>query len=100
MKKVSVTTVILMTVGTINASLPSIYSWVGHEEMQEILHGGSEEEDEEYADVNTELMKLTPAISLNAIAGEFNPKTLRVTGYYKKEALKVLVDSGSTFNFI
>lgn len=55
---------------------------------------------DEYVDVNKELMKLTPTISLNSIEGEFNPKTLRVTRNYKKESLHILIHSGSTFNFI
>ena len=41
-----------------------------------------------------------PEVSFNALSGEYNPSTLRLTGYYKDSKVNVLVDSGSTFNFV
>lgn len=78
---------------------PSFCLLLDQDELQEILQGESDEDDE-YVDVNAELSSLEPEISLNAVEGEFHPKTLRVTGFYKKEAIKILIDSGSMYNFI
>ncbi|KAF9671218.1 hypothetical protein SADUNF_Sadunf12G0024600 [Salix dunnii] len=41
-----------------------------------------------------------PEISLHAIAGATNPQTMRVTGYYHNKPLYILLDSGSTHNFL
>ena len=41
-----------------------------------------------------------PQISVNALTGVANFKTIRVTGYHKKKALHILIDSGSTHNFL
>ena len=41
-----------------------------------------------------------PEVSFNALSGEYHPSTLRLTGYYKDSKVNVLVDSGSTFNFV
>jgi hypothetical protein len=41
-----------------------------------------------------------PEISLHAIAGATNPETMRVTGYYHNKPLYILLDSGSTHNFL
>lgn len=39
-------------------------------------------------------------ISLQSLAGTFNPRTLRLKGTIKGRELTVLIDSGSTHNFI
>lgn len=39
-------------------------------------------------------------ISLHALAGTFNPRTIRLTGAVQGQQLSVLIDSGSTHNFI
>jgi hypothetical protein len=44
--------------------------------------------------------ELTPMISCNALAGISTPKTLKIEGYIKKKKVIVLIDSGSTHNFI
>ena len=41
-----------------------------------------------------------PEISLHALAGVTAPQTMRVRGYFKKLPLTILIDSGSTHNFI
>ncbi|TXG70529.1 hypothetical protein EZV62_005464 [Acer yangbiense] len=41
-----------------------------------------------------------PEISLDAIAGVTNPQTIRVIGYYHNKPLYILLDSGSTHNFL
>nr|KYP50671.1 Retrovirus-related Pol polyprotein from transposon 297 family [Cajanus cajan] len=43
---------------------------------------------------------LDPQISVNALTGIANFKTMRVTGYYKKKPLHILIDSRSTHNFL
>ena len=43
-------------------------------------------------------MNLT--ISCNALAGITNPHTLKIEGHIKKKKVIVLIDSGSTHNFI
>ncbi len=45
-----------------------------------------------------EEMNLT--ISCNALAGITSPQTLKIKGYIKKKKLIMLIDSGSTHNFI
>nr|KYP38538.1 Retrovirus-related Pol polyprotein from transposon 297 family [Cajanus cajan] len=39
-------------------------------------------------------------VSFNALSGEYHPSTLRLKGFYQGQSVNVLVDSGSTFNFI
>ena len=41
-----------------------------------------------------------PEISLHALARVTAPQTMRVRGYFKKLPLMILIDSGSTHNFI
>jgi hypothetical protein len=43
---------------------------------------------------------LTPTISCNALAGINTPQTLNIKGYIRKKKVIVLIDSGSTHNFI
>lgn len=69
------------------------------EELQEILIGESDDEDE-FVDVNVELSNMEPEISMNVVVGEFHPKTSRVTEFHKKEPVKILIYSGSTHNFV
>jgi hypothetical protein len=44
--------------------------------------------------------ELTPTISCNALVGISTPQTLKIEGYIKKKKVIVLIDSGSTHNFI
>lgn len=41
-----------------------------------------------------------PEISLNAISGTPTPKTMRIVGYIKHHKVVILIDSGSTHNFL
>ena len=43
---------------------------------------------------------MSPNISCNALAGITTPQTLKIEGHIKKKKLVVLIDSGSTHNFI
>jgi len=43
-------------------------------------------------------MKLS--ISFNALAGVTTPQTIEIEGHIKKKKVIVLIDSGSTHNFI
>jgi hypothetical protein len=62
-----------------------------------------EEEQEPYQYENVEAIsseELTPTISCNALARISTPQTLNMEGYIKKKNVIVLIDSGSTHNFI
>ncbi|GAV73645.1 gag-asp_proteas domain-containing protein, partial [Cephalotus follicularis] len=39
-------------------------------------------------------------ISMLALAGQHNPNSIRITGMYHEHSIHVLIDSGSTNNFI
>jgi hypothetical protein len=41
-----------------------------------------------------------PEISLNAITGTPNPKTMRIVGFIRHHRVVVLIDSGGTHNFV
>jgi len=41
-----------------------------------------------------------PLISVNALNGTTSFRTMRVTCYYKKKPLHILIDSGSMHNFL
>jgi hypothetical protein len=41
-----------------------------------------------------------PEISLNAITGTPNPKTMRIIGVLRNQKVVILIDSGSTHNFV
>jgi hypothetical protein len=43
---------------------------------------------------------MTPTISCHALAGISTPQTLKIEGYIKNKKVIVLIDSGSTHNFI
>jgi hypothetical protein len=62
-----------------------------------------EQEQEPSQDENVEAIsfeELTPTISCNALDGISTPQTLKIEGYIKKKKVIVLIDSGSTHNFI
>jgi len=47
-----------------------------------------------------EVVEEEPEISLNAITGTPTPKTMRIVGWVKGQQVIVLIDSGSTHNFL
>jgi hypothetical protein len=62
-----------------------------------------EEEQEPSQDENVEDIysrELNPTISCNALDGINTPQTLNIEGYIKKKKVIVLIDYGSTHNFI
>lgn len=81
---------------------PTFCLLLGPEEISEVIQGHviDDQEGAPSEDIAPELASLTPEISLQALEGEFHPRTLRLIGFYKRESLKILVDSGSTLNFI
>lgn len=81
---------------------PTFFLLMGPEEISEVFNGAPMADDTTESDgaVSQELLTLDPEISLHALEGEFHPRTLRLTGFYKREALKILIDSGSMLNFI
>lgn len=58
----------------------------------------------EYAQHEEEIVYETfedePCISLNALTGNSGFHTMRVVGYVGKKPIHILIDSGSTHNFI
>jgi hypothetical protein len=60
-----------------------------------------EEEDQELEpSQDLELEETTPTISCHALVGINTPQTLKIEGYIKKKKVTMLIDSGSTHNFI
>ena len=63
-----------------------------------------EEENEQEEDIHQEPTQeeeeMSPTISRNALAGITTPQTLKIEGHIKKKKEIVLIDSGSTHNFI
>jgi hypothetical protein len=59
-------------------------------------------ESPEITDINppSDPLEVEPIISLNALNGFSDPQTLKLIGYIKHRKVIILVDSGSTHNFI
>ena len=59
-------------------------------------------ESPEITDINppSDPPEVEPIISLNALTGFSAPQTLKLIGYIKHQKVIILVDSGSTHNFI
>ncbi|XP_074300143.1 uncharacterized protein LOC141631357 [Silene latifolia] len=71
---------------------------IGEEEDE---HGDCDVGDEEEeTDVGYEMVESVPCISMNAMSGSSGFQTMRVTGYVGKKAIHILIDSGSTHNFL
>ena len=69
------------------------------------IEGPSEEEEdepisEEDKASGEESHDSQPIISCHALSGFTAPQTLKVVGFLKKQKVTVLIDSGSTHNFI
>ena len=63
-----------------------------------------EEENEQEEDIHQELTleeeEMSLTILCNALAGITTPQTLKIEGHIKKKKVVVLIDLGSTHNFI
>ncbi|XP_020249899.1 uncharacterized protein LOC109827316 [Asparagus officinalis] len=78
--------------------------------LEGIIEGGSVEEEkgdvsrDEQEDLAIELaeslVKRAPSISVQSLSGISASHTIRVVGYYKNQDINILIDSGSTHNFI
>lgn len=60
---------------------------------------GEETEQSSEASADT-IQPDSPILSLHALSGTPNHQTMRVTGMYIKRLLQILIDSGSTYNFL
>jgi hypothetical protein len=67
----------------------------GLKRVMEVIAPENEEEDPGQFFLDTE-----PEISPNAITGTPNPKTMRIMGIVKGQQVIILIDSGSTHNFV
>uniref|UniRef100_A0A2N9H8H7 RNA-directed DNA polymerase n=1 Tax=Fagus sylvatica TaxID=28930 RepID=A0A2N9H8H7_FAGSY len=67
--------------------------------MLEVV-GEHESESDETAEEEANETTLQPEISLHALTGADTPDTMRVSGWVHGKKLHILIDSGSTHNFI
>lgn len=64
-------------------------------EVIEVIPSDKEEEDPRKFNLDEE-----PEISLNAITGAPSPKTIRIVGVLRNQQVIILIDLGSTHNFV
>eukprot|EP00253_Pinus_taeda_P004772 PITA_04772 len=69
------------------------------EEEEEKEQEMSKEEDI-HQEQTIEKEEMNPTISCNALAGITTPQTIKIEGHIKKKKVTMLIDSGSTHNFI
>ncbi|KAF8414344.1 hypothetical protein HHK36_002345 [Tetracentron sinense] len=62
----------------------------------EALDDSEEDNDDEVVDLGAELVE----ISVQGLIGHSSPQTLRVNGCIKRQPVVILIDSGSTHNFV
>lgn len=82
---------------------PKLYLIHGHElcadeKLEEVLYDSTD-----MVEPGSELLLLediAPEISLHAISGSLSPKTMRLIEMTKNQRVVILIDSGSTHNFI
>jgi hypothetical protein len=67
-----------------------------------LFYIGCEEEEDQELEPSQDIYieDTTPTISCHALAGINTPQTLKIQGYIKKKKVTMLIDSGSTHNFI
>ncbi|XP_071700601.1 uncharacterized protein [Rutidosis leptorrhynchoides] len=73
---------------------------IGEGCMNDDSVGTELEENEHFSDANDTYLDETPQISLNALTGTSAYQTMRITGHVKKQRVHILIDSGSTHNFL
>ncbi|XP_072084427.1 uncharacterized protein [Arachis hypogaea] len=71
-----------------------------HELLQEKVEGKAGDAGSDSEDKGNNYERSTPRISLNALEGEFHPETLRVRGTHGNRPLLILINGGSTHNFV
>ncbi|KAF7828429.1 Ty3/gypsy retrotransposon protein [Senna tora] len=81
------------------------YLMIGLEELEALLYDDDVEGELKTLSAEAppdtgQVLEITPEISFNALEGQFHPSTLRVTGTHNDSVVKVLIDNGSTHNFI
>lgn len=64
------------------------------------FEGPKEEDEDNQPDNELPITPEEPVISLHALAGISSPQTLKIRGFIKHHPVVVLIDSGSTHNFI
>lgn len=69
-------------------------------EMDDDVIEPSESVEEATQASQTDAVSETPLLSMNALTGTSNFQTMRVTGLHNKKTIHVLIDSGSTHNFL
>jgi hypothetical protein len=78
--------------------VPKLFLIEGVEEYKEVNEVAKSDKEEE--DPIQFFLDEEPEISLNAITGTPNPKTIRIVGNLKGQQVVILIDSGSTHNFV
>ena len=73
---------------------------MGDEDMEELWPREPPEEEQQVEEMNEEPVEKLPGISFNAMAGQYLPSTIRVQVQCMGKPLILLVDGGSTHNFI
>ena len=68
---------------------------LGKEDLDAILDADADAEEPE-----EERTELIPEVSFNALKDEYAPSILRLKGTIRDKQVRILVDSGSTFNFV
>ncbi|KAF7831007.1 cucumisin-like [Senna tora] len=81
---------------------PTYCILIAKEEFDQMIDDEAEDSPTESVvmDVPAEATGAVPEISFNALEGQFHPSTIRVTGRHEEHTVQVLIDNGSTLNFI
>ncbi|XP_071716761.1 uncharacterized protein [Rutidosis leptorrhynchoides] len=61
---------------------------------------GDTQEGDEFSDAMDTYANDTPQISLSALTGTSTYQTMRITGHIRNQGVHILIDSGSTHNFL
>lgn len=65
-----------------------------------IITGEEEEDNEQTEDIIETISEGDGEISMHALTGNIIHHTIRIQGMIKKKAITILIDSGSTHNFL